>query len=157
MSTTFNNNDGNQPPEGPLALVKGDDVGIPVALATGASNSGLLVTASETVRPEVRFESEHRKFHDKPWGLLYVLSFLSFLTLGFFLVANAHPRYEWIQATLENATAFGNSDTIRIVSSHFRDDGKYYRKRKSTKCAGQKSNNTHLLCSTTTHSRKVLR
>ena len=142
-----NSNDDRQPPV--LVqndVVKGDDAEIPVALAANVASTSapkrqrpdglcMLVEPSETVPPEVKWEPESRKFHDKPWGFLYALAFLAFIGTGSFLVANANPRYEWV--TLENTTALENSDTIRVVSSHFRDDGKFNERQDEIKLSKQ--------------------
>jgi len=66
-----------------------------------------IVASSDTVPPEVKFEG--RTVTDIWFGVFYVLSYITYLTLGFYIVGNAHPRYE------------GEGDD-RSISSYFLED-----------------------------------
>merc|ERR1719223_1226585 len=50
------------------------------------------VTSRDTVPPEVKFEG--RTFTDIWFGVFYVLSYITYLALGFYIVANSHSPYE---------------------------------------------------------------
>lgn len=83
-----------------------------------------LVAESETVPPEVKWEAEHRSYHDKFWGILYLCAFLTFVISGSVLLTKAQPRYEWVSADVDTDSGITIHDgmTVRVVSSHFRDD-----------------------------------
>eukprot|EP00978_Attheya_sp_CCMP212_P029474 scaffold104840_cov53-Attheya_sp.AAC.3 len=70
-----------------------------------------LVAASETVPAKVSWEPENRTFHDKWWGVLYVLAVIAYLSTGFFLVAKAESRYQRDPVT-----------DVRFVSNQFYND-----------------------------------
>jgi len=99
----------NPPPSVPEAIPEAGHVEAVVDSGNGAPGR-VLVPAQDTVPPKVLWNKEHRKFTDKIWGIVYVLSFIAFLSTGFVLVANAKTRFE------------RDSDGLRIISSNFRAD-----------------------------------
>lgn len=74
-----------------------------VAVPTGSAN-----VLENCVPPKVLYNE--RSLTDKWWGVAYVLSYIAFLSTGFFLVSNAHVRYE--------TDEFGQTQ----ISSHFKED-----------------------------------
>lgn len=60
------------------------------------------------IAPKVEYDN--RSLTDKWWGAVYVLSYIVFLTTGFFLVSNSHHRFE--------TDEFGETQ----ISSHFLED-----------------------------------
>jgi Plasma-membrane choline transporter len=111
-------------------IMDNDDAGsLPVLLveATLGQQRGprTLVSESETVHPEVKWQPENRHFHDKMWGILFLVAWAAFFGLGMVLVKNANPRYEWISSGLMNTSSTNTEPgmiPVRVVSSHFRDD-----------------------------------
>ena len=103
---------------------------VPVILAEvpdkGRRTAGpLLVAESETVRPHVAWEPEHRQYHDKVWGIVYLVAWMAFLACGFTLVANAHTRYTFHSVAADgNATEAStfNERTLRVVTDHYQAD-----------------------------------
>ena len=61
-----------------------------------------------TVPPRVQFRD--RQFTDKWWGVIYALSYIAFLSTGFFLVSKSHARYE-----------IGEDGTMQISAYHLED------------------------------------
>ncbi|CAB9518394.1 Plasma-membrane choline transporter [Seminavis robusta] len=105
-------------------IVDGDAAGsIPVVLVS-KSGRRIFVAESETVSPEVKWQPHHRKYHDKVFGILYLLAMVSFFITGGVLLANAHPRYDWVEV-INNGDKNNNTGvpaTVRVISSHFRAD-----------------------------------
>lgn len=53
---------------------------------------GNAVAREDTVPPKVEFRN--RTVTDKWWGVIYILSYVAFLSTGFLLVSKSHMRYE---------------------------------------------------------------
>ena len=142
-----------------------DDDTVPVILAEvpdktngRRSTAGpLLVAESETVRPLVAWEPEYRQYHDKVWGIVYLVAWIAFLACGFTLVANAHTRYTFHtvstdvngSVTLEPASTF-NERTLRVVADHYQADAQTCCATKATFLAtqgGTTTGSTFDLCS----------
>eukprot|EP00550_Attheya_septentrionalis_P001817 CAMPEP_0198282040 /NCGR_PEP_ID=MMETSP1449-20131203/1904_1 /TAXON_ID=420275 /ORGANISM="Attheya septentrionalis, Strain CCMP2084" /LENGTH=653 /DNA_ID=CAMNT_0043978111 /DNA_START=139 /DNA_END=2100 /DNA_ORIENTATION=- len=85
--------------------------GYAVVNENGEEPARTLVAASETVPAKVSWEPENRTFHDKWWGVLYVLAVITYLSTGFFLVAKAESRYQRDPVT-----------DVRFVSNQFYND-----------------------------------
>mmetsp|Transcript_25641 Transcript_25641/g.47786 ORF Transcript_25641/g.47786 Transcript_25641/m.47786 type:complete len:653 (-) Transcript_25641:176-2134(-) len=103
----------NPPPVVPGKSGGGDEYGGNVFAESAEpqqQHTRVLVPTESTVPPRVLWRKENRSYTDKIWGIVYALSFVAFLSCGFFLVANSKPRYEH------------DSQGNRVISSHFRSD-----------------------------------
>ena len=78
-----------------------------------------LVAESETVRPEVQWEPDQRQYHDKVWGIVYLVAWMAFLACGFTLVAKSHARYTFHTLQVDGVET---PQTVRVVSDHFQAD-----------------------------------
>lgn len=73
-----------------------------------AGDGSTLVNAEDTVPPKVEFKN--RNVTDKWWGVLYILSYISFITCGFVVASQAKERYIY-------------TDGVRTgISEHYQSD-----------------------------------
>lgn len=64
----------------------------------------------DTIDPKVNWNKQDRDITDRWWGILFIASYLAFLGTGFYVVANAHPKWKW------------RGDGNREISDYFQDE-----------------------------------
>ena len=87
------------------------------------NEASMVPKVNGTVPPQVKWELKHRQFQDKIWGLAFCVGYMAYLSCGMSILNQAQPRWEWSNAMMVR-TAEGDwtDQTIRIVSSYFRDE-----------------------------------
>jgi len=72
----------------------------------------IIINEDDTIRREVLFQKNSRKFTDKIWASLYVVNICAFLVSGFVLLGNAKVRFD-----------FTDTDkTLKMISPAFQID-----------------------------------
>lgn len=64
-----------------------------ISASSSSDNHRASSTGSSTVAPAVHFKD--RKYTDPVFGIIYLISYIAYLSAGLTLVAKARPRYEW--------------------------------------------------------------